>query len=169
MNFSFKPHQIVAHWVPGFVVLTMWLLADVHYANTHSNYIALWFKLNKLVGSGFGVFLAAIVPFVIGQILDALRNLIEDRLYTIEKKSNKEIKWIAEFKLNEKELNLFEDTYFTYYVFSANLCIGLITGFLSTLHIFPCDHWILYTASVVIGSILFSATRDPCGMKYEIF
>lgn len=168
MNFSLKPHQLVAHWVPGFVVLTMWLLADVHYANTHSNYIAQWFKINKLVGSGFGVLLVAIVPFIVGQVLDALRNWNEDRLYKIEKKLKSEIKWAAEFKLNETELNLFENTYFTYHVFSANLCIGLTLGLVSTilLGIFPCDHWILFTMPVLMGIILFF--RDARSLRAEI-
>ena len=152
MNFSLKPHQLVAHWVPGFVVLTMWLLADVHHANTHPNFIAHWSKINTLVGSSFRVLLAAIVPFVIGQVLDALRNLIEEWL---DKKE--EIKWLAEFKLNETELNLFENTYFTYYVFSANLCIGLALGLLLILClcIFPCDHALLFITAVLAGIVLF--------------
>jgi hypothetical protein len=152
MNFSLKPHQLVAHWVPGFVVLTMWMLADVHYANIHPSYIAYWSKINTLVGSSFSVLLAAIVPFVIGQVLDALRNLTEEWLDKMEK-----IEWLAEFKLDEKELNLFENTYFTYYVFSANLCIGLALGFLLILClcIFPRDHGILFVAAVLAGILIF--------------
>jgi len=166
MNFSLKPHQLVAHWVPGFVVLTMWLLADIHYANTHSNYIAYWSKITKittLVGSGFSVLLAAIVPFVLGQVLDALRNWNEDRL---DRRPESEIKWTAQFKLAEPQLNLFEDSYFTYYVFSANLCIGLVLGFLLTLSIFPLDHWILYSVPVCVGIVLFF--RDAKSLRGEI-
>jgi hypothetical protein len=165
MNFSLKSHPLVAHWVPGFVVLTMWLIADVHYANIHSNYIAKWSKINALIGSGFGVLLVAIVPFVLGQVLDALRNWNEDRL---DKKPESKIDWLAQFKLNETELNLFEDTYFTYYAFSANLCIGLVVGFLSTffLGIFPWDHWFFYTLPVCFGICLFF--RDAKSLRKEI-
>jgi hypothetical protein len=165
MNFSLKPHQLVAHWVPGFVVVTMWLLADTHHANIDSHYVAIWTKLNSRIGSGCGLLLAAIVPFVAGQVLDALRNWNEDRL---DKSPQSQIQWLAQFKMDEKELNLFEDSYFMYYVFSANLCIGLIAGFLVTLflRIFPWDHWILFTFCVFVGIALFF--RDSKSLRLEI-
>lgn len=162
MNFSLKPHQLVAHWVPGFVVLTMWLLADVHYAKLHPYYTARWSEINAELGSGLSLLLAAIVPFVIGQALDALRNLIEGLLDWRQK-----IDWLAEFKLDEKNLNLFENTYFTYYVFSANLCLGLTLDLLLISFLrFPRDHWILFIVPTLVGIVLFPC--DAISLRGEI-
>ena len=172
MNFSLKPHQLVAHWVPGFVVLTMWLLADVHYANLHSSgshpYVALWTKINMLIGHGFGVVLAVTVPFVVGQFLDSLRNWGEDFR---DRKPESEIKWKMLKKLTKDEIAIFEDYYFVYYVFSANLWIGLLIaliGFFVTIFfgVFPFDHYCLFAVPVAIGIIVFF--RDARSLRAEI-
>jgi len=169
MNFSLKPHQLVAHWVPGFVVLTMWLLADLHYANLHSSgshpYIAFWTKSNMFFGHGSAVVLSAIVSFVVGQFLDSLRNWAEDFL---DRKPESKIKWKMLKMLTKDELAIFEDYYFVYYVFSANLLIGLLIGFFVTifLGVFPSDHYCLSAMPVAIGIIVFF--RDARSLREEI-
>lgn len=46
INFSVKAHPVVAQWVPGFIVLAMWLLGDLHHATIYSSYTAKWMRKN---------------------------------------------------------------------------------------------------------------------------
>ena len=105
--------------MPGFVVLTILLLADAHAHHT----AALWSKITSSLGSNFAVILAIIVPFVIGEFLDCLRDLGEHLADKIS-----EIKWDKLKSLSVEKQAIFEDYYFVYYVFNMNLTIGLIAG-----------------------------------------
>jgi hypothetical protein len=169
MNFSWKPHQLIAHWVPGFIVVAMWILADVHYANLHSDgahpYTALWLKINAVIGSGFAAVLVVVVPFVVGQFLDAARNWGED---FPDRKPESEVKWRMLKYLTKDELAIFEDYYFMYYVFSGNLWIGLIIGYALPwlLGIFTKDHFWLFTIPTLVGIIIFR--RDAHSLRREI-
>ena len=48
----------MGHWVPGFVVLAIFLLADAHAHHA----AALWLKITNTLGSNFAVILAIVVP-----------------------------------------------------------------------------------------------------------
>jgi hypothetical protein len=159
MNSPWKPHQLVGHWVPGFVVLTMLLLADVHAHHA----TALWPKITRGLGSNFAIILAVIIPFVIGQFLDCSRDLGE---YLADKLS--EIKWDKLKSLSAEKQLIFEDYYFVYYVFNMNLSIGLIVAYLLILmlHIFPTDYGCSFTLTVLIGLIVFFI--NACSLRVEI-
>jgi hypothetical protein len=66
MNFPWKPHQLMGHWVPGFVVLAICVLADAH---AHQG-AAVWSKITNSLSSNFALVSAIVVPFVIRQFLD---------------------------------------------------------------------------------------------------
>jgi len=72
MNFSLKPHPLVAQWVPGFMVLSFFL--SVIYFQDGS---ALVKTLNE-VGTPVCVLILVVMGFVVGQFLDASRDVLED-------------------------------------------------------------------------------------------
>jgi len=159
MNFPWKPHQLVGHWVPGFVVLTILLLADAHAHHA----TALWSKITGSLGSNFAVILAIIIPFVIGEFLDCLRDLGEHLADKIS-----EIKWEKLKSLSAEKQAVFEDYYFVYYVFNMNLSIGLIAGYLLTLilRVFPTDYGCPFTLAVLFGVLVFCI--NACSLRVEI-
>lgn len=173
----------------------MWLLADAHYATTH-NCGTLWSEISPLIGaSGFnstfitGVFVV-VVPFLIGQFLDSLRNWgedVADRKLTNQRNILKRlVKWLFIKKskpdldeesripweklksLAKEPLVVFEDYYFSYYVFSANLWIGLTVGFLliTLSGRFPCDNAWLFVLPVAAGLVVF--IHDARSLREEI-
>jgi hypothetical protein len=159
MNFPWKPLQLVGHWVPGFVVLTMLLLADAHVHHA----AALWRKITNSLGSDFAIILAIIIPFVIGQFLDSLRDLGE---HLVDKIS--QVNWKKLKSLSDDKQSRFEDYYFVYYVFNMNLSIGLTVGYLLTfiLRIFPLDYFYSFTSAVLIVVLVFSI--NACTLRVEI-
>jgi hypothetical protein len=159
MNFPWKPHQLVGHWVPGFVLLAILLLADAH---AHHS-AALWSKITSSLGSNFAVILAIVVPFVIGEFLDCLRDLLESLADKFSK-----INWDKLQSLSAEKQVIFEDYYFVYYVFNMNLSIGLIAGYLLTLFlgIFPSHYGCQFTLAVLIGVLVFFI--NACTLRIEI-
>lgn len=78
MTFSLKPIQLVAHWVPGFVLLGILVICDVQ---NSGHYLAV---LTRALGAPTAWVVIAILAFPTGLIFDALRDLGEwgaDRLF----------------------------------------------------------------------------------------
>jgi hypothetical protein len=108
MNFSLKPHPLIAHWVPGVVVLVTALLA--------------WrdWSVSKVLATFAGdasratvsVLVLSVVAFVIGEILDSFRNCREDHA----------VNWDFFFEeTSEEKVERLNNYYFTYYVLEKNL------------------------------------------------
>jgi hypothetical protein len=137
----------------------MLLLADAHAHHA----AAIWSKIISSLGSNFAIILAIIVPFVLGEFLDCLRDLGEHLADKIS-----EIKWEKLKSMSEEKHAIFEDYYFVYYVFNMNLSIGLIAGYLLTviLHVFPTGYGCLFSSAVLIGVLVFSI--NACSLRVEI-
>ena len=71
MNFSLKPHQLVAHWVPGFVFL---LLVPVLHPDLYA-------RLKTLLPSEQASrgLIWVVMAFVSGQLIDCIRNALFER------------------------------------------------------------------------------------------
>lgn len=73
MFFSLKPHPLISHWVPGFVVV---LIISLSFYK--------WGPMDQVEAFkqliGLSVFLSSlafvVIPFVVGQFLDAIRDLL---------------------------------------------------------------------------------------------
>lgn len=127
MNFSLKPHPLVAHWVPGFTFLTLiWL-------SRHD-----W-NFDALVLTGpqaaLITLILSVAAFVIGQVFDAFRDTLIETF--LNKGDGKEKEWE---KMWEKIINAdttkadrFEEYYFTWYVLDWNLALSLIAFLLISL------------------------------------
>ena len=113
MNFSLKPHQLVAHWVPGFMFLIF--LAPSH-PIARSAVESLLPRGDALRG-----FVLAVVASPLGEFLDCMRDLCEniwDRW--------SEIRWDFFFDADQDRFDRFYGSYFTYYVFNCNLALSLL-------------------------------------------
>jgi hypothetical protein len=113
MNFSLRPHPLIAHWVPGVVVVATALLAWSD-----------WSVINVLAvfagdpsKAAVSVLVLSVFAFVIGEILDSYRNCREDN----------EVNWNFFFDSDKEKVKRLDEYYFTYYVLNKNLAsaIGL--------------------------------------------
>ena len=111
MSFSLRPHQLVAHWVPGFMLLLFIL------ALRPSVYKDLEVFLPP---DSARIALGVVLAFVLGQLLDAVRNVLEELWDQLD-----EIKWEFFLDADRGTIDKLEDFYFTYYVFSSNLALPL--------------------------------------------
>jgi hypothetical protein len=72
VDISLRPHQLVAHWVPGFVLLMLIpLLKPDWYSRIKTN------LLTDQVSRGF---IWVVLPFVAGQLIDCVRNSLFEPL-----------------------------------------------------------------------------------------
>ena len=160
MGFSLKPHQLVAHWVPGVVVIAILFLADL------KNEFHLFKHVTDALGAPVTVLALAVMAFAIGLFLDDIRNLAEE--FTGRFCPKYTIKWDFIWKFSKENLQRLEDYYFTYYVFDFNMACALFISLLAVefLPIFP-QHlpcWIL----VIIGIATFVFALDCHFLRKEI-
>jgi len=158
MNFSLKPHPLIAHWVPGFTVILI-----VSFSASNWNYNCLF---NKIISNeanwarGVVIILAlAVAAFVIGEFLDSIRDLLVERY--LDRKNP--IEWDFFFRGdNKNELKNLMDNYFTYYVLNCNLALGIIVSLISIVLLWlldlikpPACCWILLGLLVIAAFLIF--------------
>ncbi|MGD1046719.1 MAG: SET domain-containing protein-lysine N-methyltransferase [Bacteroidota bacterium] len=117
MNLSLKPHPLVAQWVPGFTLLCV--IFFVAYLRCHILFLTVFNEL----GAPLSIFVAAVIGFVIGQLLDATRDILED---VWDEKYPPAINWRFFFDGDSTKLKNLEEWYFTWYSLDANIAIALI-------------------------------------------
>lgn len=120
MNFPFKDYPLIGHWVPGFVVVLVislsvynWGLGDLAEAAEGLRDLSMFFS-----GLAF-----IVIPFVVGQFLDSIRDLLE---YIWDRNPKCLINWDFFFYGGKDKLKNLEQYYFIYYVFNCNLALGTI-------------------------------------------
>jgi hypothetical protein len=113
MNFSLKPHQLVAHWVPGFMFL---ILLALSHPTARSSVESLLPRGDALRG-----FVLAVVAFALGELLDCVRDLCENVWDCWS-----EIRWDFFFDADQDRFDRLDGSYFTYYVFNCNLALSLL-------------------------------------------
>ena len=159
MNFSLKPHQLVAHWVPGFVALVIVFIADLKGFN-HLN------QLGKAIGTSSTVLAVAVISFATGQFFDAIRNLIEELISRFFPKYA--INWEFIWTFKSDQLERMDDYYFTYCVFDFNLAWALVVSALVTLYspVFPkhLPSWMF--AAILVAIVVFAL--DGCCLRSDI-
>lgn len=116
MNFSLKPHQLVAHWVPGFLVVCSVALT-VCYIQDRCVF--------TVFGNGGLLLLLAVAAFIVGQVIDSFRDhCIETWLDDHKGK----MKWDFFFECKDQRLGNLEGFFWDYYVFSINLVIAVVVS-----------------------------------------
>jgi hypothetical protein len=153
MDFSLRPHQLVAHWTPGFVLLGILGLTDLSgFRNilvTHPT-VCHYLETNQAIT----LLAIAVAGFVIGEFLDTIRDLI-DR--AIDDGNLKCLDWIPKVdwkflvKGEDSKVQRTDDYYFIYYVFQMNLVWVLVIG---GPRLWVASH---FSFAVLIGTIVVVA------------
>lgn len=113
MNFSLKPNPLIAVWLPGFVTL----LAIFYFRQAESPLAAIATNLDSTLDA----FALIAFGFVVGNLLDALRDIFE---WPADKFS--EINWdffVSGFK---EHLQNLEEWFYTWYELDCNLFLGSV-------------------------------------------
>jgi hypothetical protein len=113
MNFSLKPNPLMAVWLPGFVTL----LAVLYFKKAESPLTSIIPNMDSTLGTlgliAFG--------FVIGNLLDAIRDILE---WPVDKFS--EINWDFFISGSKDHLQNLEEWFYTWYELDCNLWLGTI-------------------------------------------
>jgi len=162
MNFAFRGHQLIAHWIPGFVLVCLLYVCDRHYGFGYYTTIVASLttqspKTEDMAGflaKSFMVLVFVAVVFVIGQFIDALRDIFET---VIERRFKAEIKWKNIAKMNPDERQAWDDYFFSYYVFSVNMVIGAFFVVAACLlcSVLPGKHWTVAFISFGVMTVVF--------------
>ena len=150
MSFSLSPHQLVAHWVPGFVfVILVPLLAPDTYNSA--------FKPVLPAGDTARGILFAVLAFVMGQFLDALRDTLEC-VWDLWNKVN----WDFFMHADAAQIEKLDRWYFTYYVFNSNLVVPLLFFTVGEL---LADHNVVFLGGLTVTIVL---VWDAWSLRCEI-
>jgi|GEM_PF-5370008 hypothetical protein len=125
MNLSLKPNPLIALWVPGMALLIAIFLFSPSYYNLISNQ-----NISLSVGTVTIIMIAgSILGFIIGEVLDSIRDLLEGYCYDKICHATHEINWDFFYNGTKDEVENLEEWYFTYYELDSNLYIGIIVLF----------------------------------------
>jgi hypothetical protein len=153
MGLSLKPHQLVAHWIPGAFPLILIIFSCLN--NSESDPVG-WLIQHPVIS--LPIF--AILAFVVGQVLDSFRDLCEWMLDLIPGYC---VNWDFFVKNSSEEREKLEATHFTYYVFNMNLAIVLIPASLLAIII---DGSIAVKILLTVPAIILTA--DALVLRKEI-
>jgi hypothetical protein len=101
MNFSLKPHPLIAHWVPGVVVVSTALLAW----NNWSVADVLTMFAGDASKAAVSVLVLSVFAFVVGEILDSCRDCCEEET---------RLNWDFFFTAARGKIDKLNESYFTY-------------------------------------------------------
>ncbi|MGO9272319.1 MAG: hypothetical protein ACLQOO_19175 [Terriglobia bacterium] len=139
MNLALSSHVLMAHWVPGFllVMAVRPMLLDGSSP-----------PLKSLMGSGtpgdaIATLAVAVGAFFVGEVLDASRDLLENVWDWFQP-----VAWDFFAKAGKDEVDQLRTSYFTYYAFDCNVSLALAILLLS--------HFVapLFHVSVNLGNSL---------------
>jgi hypothetical protein len=119
MELSLKPHQLVAHWVPGFATLGLLYLDCAHGRYGYLKRLSDILPNGDVLGTALAILMFAAGALLVGHFLDSLRDMAE---YLLDLKWP--VRWDKLIKMEESERQAWSDFYFTYYVEGANLALG---------------------------------------------
>lgn len=147
MNLSVKPQPLLAHWVPGFVILIVVLFSVCQWR---------FDQILKLMDSaGLAVAVTfAVVAFVVGQFLDSVRDILDGFWHSIFKRK---INWRFFFEGDSQQLQNLNEWFFTYYVLNANLVVGLLLVLLPGSYLMTIPNSILTWMWIAAGVFLVDA------------
>lgn len=169
MNFPFKDYPLIGHWVPGFVVVLIislsvytWGLGDLAEAAEGFTQISVFFS-----GLAF-----IVIPFVVGQFLDSIRDLLIE--YIWDRDPKRRVNWDFFCYGGTDKLKNLEQYYFIYYVFNWNLALGIIVSIilffflwcLSFIQLPPCEWIFLGLGIATFGLLVF--IWDAVNLRDEI-
>ncbi|MGO9480258.1 MAG: hypothetical protein ACLP05_00560 [Candidatus Kryptoniota bacterium] len=133
MNISLKPSPIIAIWLPGFA-FTLFVLFSLNS----------W-DFQKIISGQFvqggisfwSVVVVIVISFIVGQFLDAVRDILLENL--VFKHICGEVKWKFFFEAEEKYLEKLDEWFYTWYEMDANMVVAIVVAavldFLRQIHV----------------------------------
>lgn len=159
MNFSIKPHQVVAHFVPGFILVCAIALP-----------LAGW-RATKLFEGGIW-FAVTIAGFAAGEVIDAFRNRCLEGWF------KEKVDWDFFFRTRDQRLANLDEFYYVYYLFDLNLLIAIVAGLIVNVTCFTIPgiglpsavvdtvhawHVVVLVGAVLACIVLFADAKDLRG------
>ncbi|MHB8302710.1 MAG: hypothetical protein ACYDC6_07745 [Acidobacteriaceae bacterium] len=117
MKFALNFHVLIAHWVPGFLVVMA--MRPVLLSSTSP-------VLKSLLGTDstngpIAVLSIVVAAFLVGEVLDAVRDLLLENILD----RFQPLKWEFLASGETDKIENFKSYYFTYYVFDWNVSLAL--------------------------------------------
>lgn len=157
MNFSLKPHQLVAHWVPGFVVV---------FFSAYIIGLTCNLSISLLLQTG-PLFLLAVAAFIVGQIIDAIRSHWLEGYWDKKCKVN----WDFFFLCQDTQLENLDNFFYVYYVFDVNILIAFVlSGIIFIIGMLANNTMVVsvicqaslweWSAFILVTALVFTLYRD---------
>jgi hypothetical protein len=162
VNLSLRPHLLISHWVPGMFVLMVVVLSHLDWK--YGVFIATYAKEGSVVTVSIVLF--SIAAFLIGEILDSVRDLLE----YIWDKILPEVNWDYLVTAPPDQVERFDNYYRTYYVFNMNLGLAFALSLLMVwLGVVSLPDWAC-RPSAIVGAVLglFILLVDAILLRREI-
>jgi hypothetical protein len=161
MNFSLKPNPLIAVWLPGFATLT----AVLFFGNREAIPTLLQQSPSPAIVGALS-FLAIVFGFVVGELLDTARDLLE---FLIDIPKRFRINWDFFVAGERDKIENLEEWYYTWYELDANLALGILLNFLlSWFSIITIVAWMATVMWILFGIFLLGAGLIRNEVKKEI-
>ena len=156
MNISLKPHQLVAHWMPGFILLALVPVLKPDWYDTVKPILPA-----DHISRGF---IWVVLPFVAGQLIDCTRNFVfeawADRWQ--RRRKQKDVNWKFFFSGDKDRIENLYRWFFEFYVFDMNLAFPAICFVICRL---LQQHWVQALVGAALTYILY---HDAWSLRREI-
>ncbi len=144
MKFSLNSHVLIAHWVPGFLVVM-----TVRSMLSSTSPLGESLRGKAHTGEAIALLSIGVAAFLVGELLDAIRNVFEHLWDKFQP-----LRWDFFSTGTRDEVENFKELYFTHYVFDCNLSLALlIVLILEILDSAPAWTCIVLTIPFVIFAI----------------
>jgi hypothetical protein len=156
MNLSLKPNPLIALWLPGtLLVLTIaWTCPyiTIQDKNISKLFYDYWGSINVGLATLI-IFIISLLGFIVGELLDSVRDIIEEHI--IDRFKKHRINWDYFFEGDEKKITNLEEWYYTYYELDFNSTIGILIIFILKIFCIVQISWIIILILIFPLSIFF--------------
>jgi hypothetical protein len=142
MKFALNPHVLMAHWVPGFLVV---MAVRSVLLNVSPLGDCLMGRDNS--GEATAILSIVVFAFLIGELLDAARDLILENILD----KFQPLRWSFFSSEDTNKVENFKTSYYTYYVFDWNVSMALlVVAALAISYSAPTWTYVVLAISLVI-------------------
>lgn len=144
MNLSLKPNPLIALWLPGtlLVITIIWTCPyiTIQDKNIPTLFYEYWSSLNVGLATLI-LFIISILGFIVGELLDSLRDIIEE--YILDRHTLHKINWDFFFEGEKEKITNLEEWYYTYYELDFNSVIGITVIILMKIFLIIHISWVI--------------------------